>query len=128
MCNIKSYFHHFCGKTGKECACHGHHAKSYRCMNAVCGKMFKSKCGAQLFCSLECQMQTCLGLEMFQMVEGDRILNEKKERRRRQVRSAVQKYKGTTRGKEINKNYNRNRRIRLKESPPRPAADAGMCR
>jgi len=114
MCNRRTYFKNFCGQTGSDCACHGHYSRSRSCLHAGCGKEFKSTCGAQLFCSLECQLQTDVGQLMFQRVDGDAILKAKKERRNRQNFKAVQKHKRTDRGRENNRRYNRERRARIK--------------
>ncbi|HBT76498.1 MAG TPA: hypothetical protein DEB39_06140, partial [Planctomycetaceae bacterium] len=100
----------------------------YSRLNAACGKVFKSSCGAQLFCSLQCQLQSEIGRQMFAMVDGDRILRQQKERRRAQVRQAVKKYKKTSKGIEVNKRSHARYRAKQKNPLPESEAESGMRR
>ena len=100
MCGNSSYFTQFCGKTGSECECHGMISRKRACLNASCEKMFRSPCGAQLFCSLECQRQTEIGRAVEEAVARVRDEQDKTLRKREQLRDACRRYKRTENGRE----------------------------
>lgn len=114
MCQGDSYFTHFCGCSDSDCQCRDIYARTRPCLNAACSKMFRSSCGAQLFCGKECQDQSELGQKIRVLIESGKIAEIKKERRRLQVREADKKYRQTENGKEHrraqrSRNYRRQR-------------------
>ncbi len=97
MC--QSHLSRFCGRSESECDCRGKRSRTVRCLNAACGKEFKSSCGVQLFCSVECMEQDELGRQILRLAESDRIQEVKKMRRREQLRRADRAYRQTEKGR-----------------------------
>ncbi len=124
MC--QSHLSHFCHQSESECVCHGKHSRTVRCMNAACGKEFKSCCGAQLFCSSECMEQTALGRQILRLVESDHIHDVKKLRRRAQLRRADRAYRQTDKGRAARRAQRARNYRRHKEKINADSGESGL--
>ncbi len=126
MC--QSHLSRFCGRSESECDCHGKRPRTVRCLNAACGKEFKSSCGAQLFCSTECMEQTELGRQILRLVESDHLHEVKKIRRRDQLRRADRAYRQTDKGRAARRAQRARNYQRHKAKKKDDSGDSGLRR